>query len=200
VTAGAIDSFASTVVQFVLLGLLLLFSEFSLDVELDAPSDESLRLLLVLVGLAVVAVLGVLAVGRVRTAIAGRVRLWWPEVREAVLGLRQSHKLGLLLGGSLATEVLFAAALGLFANALGYDVGLVELLLVNISVSLLASFVPVPGGVGVAEFGLTVGLTATGMPEEAALTAALLYRAATFYLPPLWGFVAFRRLQQNAYL
>lgn len=200
VTAGAIDSFAGTVIQLILLGLLLLFSESSLSAELEPPSGESLRLLLVLAGLAVLAALGLLLVTRIRRAIADRVREWWPQVREALLGLRRAHKAGLLLGGDLATELLFAAALGMFANALGYDVGLIELLLINISVSLLASFVPVPGGIGVAEFGLTVGLASAGLPEEAALTTALLYRAATFYIPPVWGFFAFRWLQRNAYL
>ena len=87
---------------------------------------------------------------------------WWPEVRSAVLGLRGSDKLGLLLGGSLATELLFATALGVFANALGYDISLADLLVMNISVSLLGSFVPIPGNIGVAELGLTVGLVSGG--------------------------------------
>ncbi len=39
------------------------------------------------------------------------------------------------------------------------------------------------------EFGLTLGLTAAGMPEEAALAAVVLYRVSTFYLPPVWRFV-----------
>ena len=38
------------------------------------------------------------------------------------------------------------------------------------------------------------------MPEEAALAAVLLYRLASFYLPPIWGFVAPRWLQRNRYL
>jgi len=67
-------------------------------------------------------------------------------------------------------------------------------------VSLLASFVPVPGGVGVSEFGLTLGLTSAGMPEEAALAAVLLYRISSFYLPPIWGFFAMRWLQRNRYI
>ena len=71
-------------------------------------------------------------------------------MRAAVGALRASHKLALLLLGSLATEVLFAAALGLFARSFGYHLDLAELLVVNISVSLLASFIPVPGGIGVA--------------------------------------------------
>ena len=121
-------------------------------------------------------------------------------MRRALGALRASHKLALLLLGSLATEVLFAVALGVCARGFGYDLPLAELLVINISVSLLASFIPVPGGIGVAEFGLVVGLTSAGMTTEAALAAVLLYRLATFYLPPVWGFVALRWLQRNRYL
>ena len=39
------------------------------------------------------------------------------EARAALAGLRSSHKLLLLVGGSLVTELLFAVALGLFAAA-----------------------------------------------------------------------------------
>ncbi len=38
------------------------------------------------------------------------------------------------------------------------------------------AWIPVPGGVGVAEFGLTLGLTSAGMEPEAAVAAVLLYR------------------------
>jgi uncharacterized membrane protein YbhN (UPF0104 family) len=70
----------------------------------------------------------------------------------------------------------------------------------NMSVSLLGSFVPIPGNIGVAELGLTVGLVSAGMAEEAALAAVLLYRAATFYVPAAWGFLAMRWLQRNRLL
>jgi uncharacterized membrane protein YbhN (UPF0104 family) len=200
VTAGVVDSFASTVIQAVLLVVLVLSSASTLTLDLDLPSGPPVR---ALVALAVLVLLGVVAlalVRRVRRALADRVRRWWPDVRDALRGIRAAHKLALLLGGGLATEILFAAALGLFANALGYDIGLADLLVINISVSLLASFLPVPGGIGVAEFGLTVGLVAAGMPEEPALAAALLYRGATFYLPPVWGFFSMRWLQRNELL
>ena len=200
VTAGAIDSFTSTVIQALLLVVLLLFTEASLDLELETPAGDSLELVAVLAVLAAVTLLGLLLVRRVRTAVVDRVRAWWPEVRAALAGLRASHRLALLVGGSLATELLFACALGLFAQGFGYDVGLADLLLVNISVSLLASFIPIPGGIGVAELGLTVGLSAAGLPEDAALAAALLYRVSTFYLPPVWGFFALGWLRRNALL
>ena len=200
VTSGAIDSFVSTVVQALLLAALLLFSESGLDFGLETPPAPPTRALAVVVGLGLVAVAVAWLVRRARDAILERVRRWWPDVRATLVSLRAGNKLGLLVGGSLATEILFAVTLGVFANAFGYDIGLADLLLINISVSLLSTFVPVPGGIGVTEFGLTVGLTAAGMPEEAALAAVVLYRVATFYLPPVWGFFAMRWLQRNAHL
>jgi uncharacterized protein (TIRG00374 family) len=59
---------------------------------------------------------------------------------------------------------------------------------------------PIPGGIGVAEGGLTFGLVQVGVPEEVALVIALLYRAASFYLPPVWGFFAFRWLERNDHI
>jgi uncharacterized membrane protein YbhN (UPF0104 family) len=202
VTSGAIDSFAGTIVQAVLLGLLLLFSESSLSVNLSAPDadSDSARLLWIILGAVVVTVLVVVCVGRLRRAIVERWQRWWPQVRSALGALRASNKLILLFGGNLATELLFAIALGLFVRGIGFHVSLTQLLVINISVSLLASFIPVPGGIGVTEFGLTAGLTAAGVPEEAALAAVILYRISTFYLPPTWGFFAMRWLQQNRYL
>jgi uncharacterized protein (TIRG00374 family) len=200
VTSGAIDSFASTVVQAVLLGVLLIFSESSLALELPFPSGGSRTLLWIVAGLLLASALVLAAVRRLRQAIVGSFRRWWPEIRFALAGLRASNKLVLLVLGSLATEVLFAAALGLFARSVGYDVSLAELLVINMSVSLLGSLVPVPGNIGVAEFGLAIGLVSAGMTDEAALAAVLLYRLATYYLPPLWGFFALLRLQRNRYL
>jgi uncharacterized protein (TIRG00374 family) len=197
VTAGAIDSFASTVVQALLLLLLILFSAGTLDLQLDTPSGPPVRALVILVALALAAVVALAFVPRVRNSVVKRVRRWWPEVRATVLAVRTGGKLTLLLGGSLATEVLFATALGVFARAFGYHVDLADLLLINISVSLLASLIPVPGGIGVTEFGLTVGLASAGIPEEIAFAIAITYRVATFYLPPLWGFFAMRWLRRT---
>jgi uncharacterized membrane protein YbhN (UPF0104 family) len=200
VAAGAIDSVVSTLVQLTFLGVLLLFSEASLSLQLTTPDQDALRLLWILLGLLIAVVLVAVFVGRIRRAIVERIRTWWPQIRSSLGALRASNKLALLLGGNIATEILFASALGLFARGLGADIALTDLLVINMSVSLLASFIPVPGGVGVVEFGLTLGLTSAGMAEEPALAAVLLYRLSTFYLPPIWGFFAMRWLQRNRYL
>jgi uncharacterized membrane protein YbhN (UPF0104 family) len=200
VASGAIDSFAGTLVQGVLLAALLVFSESSVPLELPSPTGGFRTLAWILAGALVLCVVVVLLARRFRAAITERVRRWWPDVRTTLAAIRASHKLALLLLGSLATEVLFAVALGLFARSFGAHVDLAELLVINISVSLLASFIPVPGGIGVAEFGLTIGLTSAGLAPEAAIAAVLLYRISTYYLPPVWGLPAMLWLQRNRYL
>jgi uncharacterized membrane protein YbhN (UPF0104 family) len=202
VTAGAIDSLANNVIQVLIVAVLLIFGQSTVDIGLSSPSSDSGsgHLLWILIGLLVVSIAVVFLVGRLRRAIVSRVRKWWPEVRDAIVGLRGAGKLRLLILGNIATELLFSAALGIFARSLGYHIPFGEVVLINESVALLSSFIPVPGGIGVVEFGLTVGLTSAGMSQEAALITVLLYRFSTFYLPPIWGFFAFRWLQRNHYI
>jgi glycosyltransferase 2 family protein len=135
-----------------------------------------------------------------RRKLGDAVRRWLPQIRSGIASLRQSSKLAQLLLGSLATELLFAIALGMFARAMGYPLSFAELLFINMSVSLFTTFIPVPGGIGVAEGGLAVGLASAGLPESSAFAAAILYRIATFYLPPVWGWFALRWLRHNRYL
>jgi glycosyltransferase 2 family protein len=149
---------------------------------------------------AVVLLAIVVLVAPLRRFVVRWVRRLGGEAWAAVRGLRSPRRLAMLFGGNLASEVLFASVLGMFVAALGYHVGLGELLLTNISVGLLAGLMPVPGGIGVAEGGLTIGLIQAGVPEEAAFAAVLLYRMATFYLPPIWGYVAMRWLERNQHL
>lgn len=113
VASGAIESLAGNLVQVVLLVSLLLFSEATLAFDLEGPGDSGMRKLLFIVVAVVVVSVGVLAlVPRLRRAIAGRVRRWWPDIRETLGTLRTPNKIGLVLLASVATEVLFASALG----------------------------------------------------------------------------------------
>jgi uncharacterized protein (TIRG00374 family) len=65
---------------------------------------------------------------------------------------------------------------------------------------LVAGLLPIPGGVGVTEGGLILGLTSFGVSQEAAFAAVILYRFSTFYLPPIWGFFSLRWLERNRFL
>lgn len=201
VAIGALDGFAGFVVQIVLLVSLLTLSSVDLDLDLSRPtSGGPARLLVAVVLVAGGAVAVVLVVTPWRRAVAGKVTELLGEAWAVVRGLRSGRRVALLFGGNLAAEVLFASSLGGFALAFGYHVGLAELLVVNLATALLAGIMPVPGGIGVTEGALTVGLTAAGLPQETAFAVAIAYRIASFYLPPTWGWFSFRWLQRSKYL
>ena len=196
VAAGALDGVDGFVSQVVILVVLLVFTPASLELDLGRAASGAGRLLTI-VAIAVVVVAVVALTPKLRRFVVRWVRRLVGEALAAVRGLRSPRRLVLLFGGNLATELLFAGALGLFVAALGSPIGIGALLLTNISVSLLSGLIPIPGGVGVVEGGLTLGLVQAGVPEEVAFAAVLLHRMATFYLPPIWGYFAMRWLERN---
>jgi uncharacterized membrane protein YbhN (UPF0104 family) len=200
VATGALDGVSGFIVQAILLGSLLLFSGLSLDVDIDGPASAAVRIVwMVAIGLAVAAVV-IVAIPRLRRHVFGGVRRTVQEAVVVLRGLRSPRRLVMLFGGNLVAELVFALALGVFVQAFGYSLALHELLFVNMAVSLLAGLLPVPGGVGVTEGGLILGLTSFGVPQEAAFAAVMLYRLSTFYTPPIWGFFSLRWLERNRYL
>ena len=61
----------------------------------------------------------------------------------------------------------------------------------------LANVIPVPGGVGVLDGGLTAALILYGAPAAHAAAAVLLYHAIAFWIPSLGGLVAYAALQRD---
>ena len=59
---------------------------------------------------------------------------------------------------------------------------------------------PVPGSIGVAEAGYTIGLQAIGIPSSIAISTAIAFRLVTFYLPPIWGAWSMRWLRRHDYV
>jgi uncharacterized protein (TIRG00374 family) len=202
VAVGAIDGFSGFVVQILLLSSILLFTNASLDLDINLGEGGSAasRLLVTVVLVAIGAIALVLVVPKWRRAVLGKAGELLHEARAALRGVRSSRRLLMLFGGNLAAELLFSAALGAMALALGYHVPYLELILINESVALFAGLMPIPGGIGVTEGALTIGLTAAGVPQSAAFAIAIMYRVASFYLPPIWGWFAFRWLQRNKHL
>jgi uncharacterized membrane protein YbhN (UPF0104 family) len=196
-----LDSVGQFSAQILLLVGILAFTPISLNLDLDGAVPSGLwKLLLIIVIAVVVSVVLLLAVPKWRRFVFGWVRHLLSDALAAVHGLQSPRRLVMLLGANLGSEVLFAFSLQLFVLALGYHVGLAELILMNVTVSLLSGVLPIPGGIGVVEGGLTYGLVLAGVPEEAAFAAVLLYRIASFYLPPVWGFFALRWLERNKHL
>jgi uncharacterized protein (TIRG00374 family) len=201
VAIGALDGVCQFIVQLLLLVGILLLTPATLDLSLDSSTPSKLTVLVIVVlALAAAAVITLAVVAKWRRFIIGWIKRLAREALHTLRGLQSPRRLTLLFGGNIATELLFVIALQLFVRAFGYHVGLAELVFINVSVSLLSGLLPIPGGIGVVEGGLTYGLVRAGLPEETAFAAVLLYRLATFYLPPIWGFFALRYLERNEHL
>ena len=105
-----------------------------------------------------------------------------------------------IVGGTLTQKILFALTLAASVAAFGESVSFGEAIFVNCTVSLFIGLVPVPGGIGVAEAALTAGLIAVGVPDGAAIAAAICHRIVTAYLPPVFGWWSSRWLVARDYL
>ncbi len=93
-----------------------------------------------------------------------------------------------------------ALTLGLCLRTFGGQLNLSTLIVVYVAAALFGGFMPVPGGIGVMEAALMSLLIAAGVEPTTATATALLFRGATFYLPPIWGWFALRWLQRHSYL
>jgi uncharacterized membrane protein YbhN (UPF0104 family)/tRNA A-37 threonylcarbamoyl transferase component Bud32 len=195
VTQGTLDSLSGLLVEVVILALAFLVTDLSWDTE-SAEGN-----LLLIVGVVVAAVLlGIVVVLSVKS-IRDRVV---PVVREAVraftLVFREPSRAIALLGSNLGSRLILAAAMWLTLRGFGITIGIGSVLIVTVGANLLAGVVPIPGGAGVAEAVIAIGLVAFGVPETIAFAAAVVYRVLTAYLPPIYGWFAMGWLRDNAYV
>jgi uncharacterized membrane protein YbhN (UPF0104 family)/tRNA A-37 threonylcarbamoyl transferase component Bud32 len=217
VSIGVIASVCGFVVQVLLIVVIGLSGLASLDLgggggsstasTGGSSSSDGYPLLILTAALVVAGVIVTLAVPKYRTAVTQAV----PRYR-AMLGsqassaatalrvLRSPSKVGMIFAGNLGAQLLQAVILGLCLRAFGHHAAVAELILVNTVASLFAGFMPVPGGMGVAEAAYTAGLVALGVPNAAAMSTAVAFRMVTYYLPPIWGAIAMRWLRAHSYL
>ena len=87
------------------------------------------------------------------------------------------------VGGALLLTAGYIFCLDASVRALGGSVPLASIAVVYLAGNALGSVVPTPGGLGAVEAALSAGLTAAGLPGTAAVSAVLLFRTCTFWLP-----------------
>src|SRR5262249_19170644 len=197
VASGAIDGLVATLVEVLLVLAILPFVSFSLNTKELTGALPSGTFIAVIFAVLVAAVVIVLAVPKLRNKVV-------PQIRGAFRALwavaRAGRNPGQLFGGSLATELLFALTLGAACRAYGVELGLPQLVFVNVVASTLAGLVPVPGGIGAAEAAIAGGLVAMGVPESTAFAIAITHRLATYYTPPIWGYFSLRWLRRTGHV
>jgi uncharacterized protein (TIRG00374 family) len=105
-----------------------------------------------------------------------------------------------LLGSNFVYWNVLGLTLWIALLAVGVDLSYGTALFVAAGTSLFAGFMPIPGGVGVAEATMTALLVTFGVDQSIAFAATVVYRVITFYLPALEGLFGTRWLERNDYI
>jgi glycosyltransferase 2 family protein len=195
VAAGAVDDISETLVQIALVLITLPFVHITLQTgDLNGPSSRLVTTVLILLALVVVAVAAVPALrAKMLPPIKNAASSLWAVISDRRKRLE-------LFGGNVASETIYALALGATCLAYGVHLSLAELILANTAASVFSSLIPVPGGVGAAEASMTAVLVALGVDNSTAFTIAFTQRLCTYYLPPIWGYASLRWLNRKGYL
>lgn len=157
----------------------------------------------VVIGVAAVAVvlLAVLAVPAVRREITKRVGPLLREVGPRLVTVAQRPaKLAEGIGGIVLLNVAYIGVLYACVEAFGGDLSIAVVAVVYLAGATIGQAAPTPGGLGAVEAALSAGLTAAGLDAGIAVSAVLLYRLVTFWLPTIPGYWAFTNLTRKGLL
>lgn len=194
---GAIDGFSGFLVQALILIVIVLVGNVNLGLDIDTSDVPWLLILGVIALLVVGVVITVLRVKSLREKIVPVVSQAWGALK--VVLQQPSRAIGLLTSNFVYWNVL-GLTLWLLLQAVGSDLSYSSALFTAVGTSLLAGFMPVPGGVGVAEATMTAILATFGVDQATAFAVTASYRVITFYLPALEGFFGSRWLERNDYI
>ncbi len=198
VAAVGVNALAGAIMHIVLIVVFFALAGHDLTKAFKLPSASKILLILAVI----IAVIGVVLATRPGRRWTRKQLI--PGVRSAAGSLRQAAaspvKLGLLFGGSALITLAYIAGLDASVQAFGGGPGLVVLGAVYLAAAALAAAAPTPGGLGAIEAALVAGLTGVGMQAGPAVSAVLLYRLATYWLPVLPGWLCWRSLQHRGYV
>ncbi|MDH6116495.1 uncharacterized protein (TIRG00374 family) [Kitasatospora sp. GAS204A] len=178
--------------------LLLLFCFGLITGSQGAGDIGSERAVIIGVLTAAVLALVIAAVGPLRRFVVTRVRSLFFGVVPRMLDLMQTpSKLVTGFGGILLLTLAFTACLDASVKAFGGSMSFATVAVIFLTANAAGSAVPTPGGIGAIEGALIVALVTLGLPAATATSAVFLFRALTFWLPVLPGWIAYSYLQRT---
>ena len=187
----------SQVVAFVLHVLLIVVFAAIAGGSTKEPIKPPQWAWFVLAGLVAVA-LAVLAIPAGRRVLRARLSPMLGQVLPQLLDVAQRpRKLARGIGGALLLSLCYILCLAACVAAFGRSVPIAKIGVVYLTGSAIGSIVPTPGGLGAVEAALTAGLTAAGVPGAVAVSAVLLFRLLTFWLPVPFGWGALSYLERK---
>jgi uncharacterized membrane protein YbhN (UPF0104 family)/tRNA A-37 threonylcarbamoyl transferase component Bud32 len=147
-------------------------------------------------------VLVVLALPAGRRLVRSRVAPALGQVIPRLLDIAQKPaKLAEGIGGALLLTFGYILCLEVALRAVGGQAAFAAVAVVYLTGSAIGSVVPTPGGLGAVEVALSGGLTAIAhVAGPVALSAVLLFRLLTFWLPIPVGWVSMNYLQRHGAL
>lgn len=139
----------------------------------------------------------VLAVPQARAWIWEKIEPTYRQVQPRLVWVL-SNPIRLLagVGGSVLLSLSYILAFGASLWAFGLSLPFSVLAITYFASNTVGSVVPSPGGIGPVEFALTAGLITAGIPSGTALSAAIVYRLVTFWIPIPVGWLSLQRLQK----
>lgn len=204
VTSGALLSLSSLLVKLVLflIALPIAWSSFHFGHSLHQGSHAKILYgLLVVVIVVGVVLTAVLAVPRWRQHVREKLRPKFSTIAANFKALAtQPIKIVQLFGGQVAAQLLVILALGAALHAFGTQLSVAALVIAATMAGVLASASPAGGGMGVAEAGLILALTAAGISKNQATAAVFVQRSFTAYLPPIVGWFTLMWMRRRDYL
>jgi uncharacterized membrane protein YbhN (UPF0104 family) len=152
----------------------------------------------IVLGVVAAAVLVVLSFPAGRRLVRSRLAPTLSQVIPRLLDLGQRPaKLAEGIGGALLLTSCYILCLDASARAVGGHASLAAIAVVYLTGNAIGSAVPTPGGVGAVEAALSAGLVAAGLPGATAVSAVLIFRLLTFWLPVPLGWFALNYLQRH---
>ena len=133
-----------------------------------------------------------------RRLLVARVRPLVSQVVPRIVAVFQHPaRLATGLGGALILNLAYVLCLDASTRAFGGQLPLPAVAVVYLAGAVVGSAVPTPGGLGGVEAAMSAGLTAAGLNGATAISAVLLYRLVTFWLPIPVGWVSLTGLQRT---
>jgi glycosyltransferase 2 family protein len=199
VAAVGVNSLAGAVVHLVLLVIFFAWAgRGGAGKAFHLPSSSVLLAVLS----AVAVVIGVVIFTRQGRNFAARKVL--PPLRSSLASLgrvaRSPVRLTMLFGGSAVVTLANVGALVASVEAFGGGASIAKIGAVYMVAAVVATATPTPGGVGGYETAAIAGLTGIGISSGAAVSAVVVSRLATYWLPVPPGWVCWRVLQRLGYV
>jgi uncharacterized membrane protein YbhN (UPF0104 family) len=178
------------------IGLLLAFG-IAAGTQADFTFDPPIWAVVGVTAVAVI-LLALLAVPAIRREISRRIGPLIKEVIPRFVTIAQRPaKLLEGIGGILILNLAFVAVLFACVEAFDGNLNIAVVAVVYLAGATIGQAAPTPGGLGAVEAALVAGLTAAGLDAGVAVSAVLLYRLVTFWLPTVPGYWAFNYLTKK---